>query len=103
MTITAGRARRCCLGRRLSRWCKGPSGRRHRKDGLGYHFHQPIEVAHPQQAESWELRATMSLYRVLQAQGRGEQARRQLAEVYGWFTEGFGTPDLQEARDLLNH
>jgi DNA-binding SARP family transcriptional activator len=66
-------------------------------------FLQAIKVAREQQARSWELRATMSLYRLLQAQGRGEQVRQQLAEVYGWFTEGFNTPDLQEARALLNH
>jgi len=50
---------------------------------------------------SWELRATMSLARLWQRQGKREEARQALAAIYGWFTEGFDTPDLQEARALL--
>jgi predicted ATPase len=49
----------------------------------------------------WELRATVSLARLWQKQGRVDEARQMLAEIYGWFTEGFDTPDLQEARALL--
>ena len=64
-------------------------------------FQRAIEVAKEQQAKSWELRATMSLCRLLQKQGRQEQALRMLAEIYNWFTEGFDTPDLQEAKSLL--
>ncbi|MDH4135584.1 MAG: tetratricopeptide repeat protein, partial [Anaerolineae bacterium] len=64
-------------------------------------FHQAIEVARRQQAKSWELRATVSLCRLWREQGRVDEARQMLAEVYGWFTEGFDTPDLQEARALL--
>jgi predicted ATPase len=64
-------------------------------------FHKAIEVARRQQAKSWELRATMSLCRLWQRQGKREEARQRLAEVYGWFTEGFDTPDLQEAKALL--
>jgi DNA-binding SARP family transcriptional activator/predicted ATPase len=60
-----------------------------------------IEVARCQQAKSWELRATVSLCRQWQKQGRQEEARQLLAEIYGWFTEGFDTPDLQEAQALL--
>ena len=60
-----------------------------------------IEVARRQQAKSWELRATMSLCRLWQRQDKREEARQRLAEVYGWFTEGFDTPDLKEARALL--
>jgi tetratricopeptide (TPR) repeat protein len=60
-----------------------------------------IEVARRQQAKSWELRATTSLCRVWQAQGRTDEAGQMLAEIYAWFTEGFDTPDLQEARALL--
>ncbi len=60
-----------------------------------------IEVARRQQAKSWELRATTSLARLWQSQGKQEEAREALAEVYGWFTEGFDTPDLMEARALL--
>ena len=54
-----------------------------------------------QQAKSWELRAVMSLSRLWQQQGKKEEARHMLAEIYGWFTEGFGTADLQEAKALL--
>jgi len=64
-------------------------------------FHKAIEIARSQQARSWELRVTMSLSRLWQKQGKREEARQLLAEIYGWFTEGFDTPDLQEARVLL--
>ncbi|NVM26883.1 MAG: hypothetical protein HWN70_13335, partial [Desulfobacterales bacterium] len=64
-------------------------------------FHRAIEVARRQSAKSWELRATVSLCRLWRKQGRVDEARQMLAEIYGWFTEGFDTPDLQEARTLL--
>ncbi len=64
-------------------------------------FDKAIEVARRQQAKSWELRATVSLCRLWQQQGKGEEARQRLAAIYGWFTEGFETPDLVEARTLL--
>jgi predicted ATPase/DNA-binding SARP family transcriptional activator len=64
-------------------------------------FRQAIEVARQQQAKSWELRAVMSLCRLWQEQGKREEARQMLAGIYGWFTEGFDTPDLKEARVLL--
>jgi predicted ATPase len=64
-------------------------------------FHKAIEVARRQQAKSWELRATVSLCRLWRQQGRMDEARQMLAEIYGWFTEGFDTPDLQEAKALL--
>ena len=64
-------------------------------------FRQAIEVARRQEAKSWELRATLSLSRLLQKTGRSEEARQFLSEIYAWFTEGFGTPDLKEARALL--
>jgi predicted ATPase len=64
-------------------------------------LHKAIDVAHRQQAKSWELRATTSLARLWQKQGRADEARPMLAEVYGWFTEGFDTRDLQEAKALL--
>jgi predicted ATPase len=64
-------------------------------------FLQAIEVARRQQAKSWELRAAMSLARLWQHQGKREEARKLLAEIYGWFTEGFDTKDLQEAKALL--
>jgi predicted ATPase len=65
-------------------------------------FQHAIEVARRQSAKSWELRATTSLARMWQAQGRVDEARQMLAEVYGWFTEGFDTPDLKEAKALLD-
>lgn len=64
-------------------------------------FRQAIEVARRQQAKSWELRATMSLCRLWQQQGRSAEAREMLATVYGWFSEGFDTPDLKDAQTLL--
>jgi predicted ATPase len=64
-------------------------------------FQRAIEVARQQQAKSWELRAAMSLCRLWQRQGKREEARQLLAGIYGWFTEGFDTPDLKDARALL--
>ena len=64
-------------------------------------FQHAIEVARRQEAKSLELRATVSLGRLWQAQGKSEAARQMLAEIYHWFTEGFETPDLIEARALL--
>jgi predicted ATPase/class 3 adenylate cyclase len=64
-------------------------------------FLQAIEVARKQQAKSWELRAVMSLSRLWQQQSKQAEARHLLAEIYGWFTEGFDTKDLQEAKALL--
>ena len=64
-------------------------------------FHQALDVARRQQAKSLELRAAMSLARLWQQQGKRDEARRLLAEIYGWFTEGFDTADLQEAKALL--
>jgi len=58
-------------------------------------------VAQRQEAKSWELRAAISLARLLRDRGRAAEARDILAPVYAWFTEGFDTPDLQEARALL--
>jgi predicted ATPase len=65
-------------------------------------YHKAIEVAQRQSAKSLELRATMSLARLWRQQGKREEARQMLAEIYGWFTEGFGTADLQEAKALLD-
>ena len=65
------------------------------------YFHQAIAIARHQEAKSWELRAAMSLSRLWQQQGKQKQAHQMLAEIYGWFTEGFDTKDLQEAKALL--
>ena len=64
-------------------------------------FRSAIEIARPQQAKSWELRAVTSLSRLLQKQGKNDEARRMLGEIYGWFTEGFDTADLRDAKTLL--
>ena len=64
-------------------------------------FQKALEIARQQQAKSLELRAVMSLSRLWQRQGRKDEARQILAEIYGWFTEGFDTKDLQEAKALL--
>jgi predicted ATPase len=64
-------------------------------------FCQAIEIARSQSAKSLELRAVTSLSRLLQRQGKKEEARRMLGKIYGWFTEGFETPDLKEAEALL--
>jgi predicted ATPase len=60
-----------------------------------------IKIARRQGTKSWELRATMSLARLWQQRGKTAEARRMLAEIYGWFTEGFDTADLKEAKALL--
>jgi DNA-binding winged helix-turn-helix (wHTH) protein/predicted ATPase len=65
-------------------------------------FHQALAVARRQQAKSWELRAAMSLSRLWQQQGKRAEAHALLAPVYHWFTEGFDTTDLQEAKALLD-
>jgi predicted ATPase len=65
-------------------------------------FHQALAIACRQQAKSWELRAAMSLSRLWQQQGQQGEARELLAPIYGWFTEGFDTADLQEAKALLD-
>jgi predicted ATPase len=64
-------------------------------------FRQALDIARRQQAKSLELRAAMSLSRLRQQQGRHTEAHQILVEVYGWFTEGFETLDLQEAQALL--
>jgi len=64
-------------------------------------FHQALDIARRQQAKSLELRAALSLSRLWQQQGKREDAHQLLAPIYGWFTEGFDTLDLQEARALL--
>jgi predicted ATPase len=64
-------------------------------------FQQALAIARRQQAKSWELRAAMSLSRLWQQRGKRTEARELLAPIYGWFTEGFDTADLQEAKALL--
>jgi predicted ATPase len=65
-------------------------------------FRRAIEVSRQQGAKSWELRATTSLARLLDKQGKRAEAHKMLADIYDWFSEGFDTADLQEARILLD-
>ena len=66
------------------------------------HFEHALTVARQQQAKSWELRAAMSMARLWRDQGKRDEARELLAAVYGWFTEGFDTLDLKDAKALLH-
>ena len=66
------------------------------------YFDRALAVARQQQAKSWELRAAMSMARLWRDQGKRDEARELLAPVYGWFTEGFDTRDLKEAKELLD-
>jgi len=66
------------------------------------YFERALVVARAQQAKSWELRAAMSMARLWRDQGKREEARDLLAPVYGWFTEGFDTLDLKDAKALLD-
>jgi predicted ATPase len=66
------------------------------------YFDQALAVTRKQQAKSWELRAAMSMARLWREQGKLQQAHDLLAPVYGWFTEGFDTLDLKEAKLLLD-
>ena len=66
------------------------------------YFERALAVARAQQAKSWELRTAMSMARLWRGQGKRDEARALLAPVYGWFTEGFDTLDLKEAKALLD-
>jgi predicted ATPase len=65
-------------------------------------FHKALALAQNMNAKVWELRTTTSLARLLSAQGRPDEARLMLAEIYNWFTEGFDMPDLKDAKTLLD-
>jgi TOMM system kinase/cyclase fusion protein len=77
------------------------AGERQRVSEAEACLHQALDVARRQQAKSWELRAATSLSRLWQQQGKRAAAHALLAPIYGWFTEGFDTADLQEAKALL--
>ena len=66
------------------------------------YFELALAVARRSRAKSWELRAAMSMARLWRDQGKRDEARELLAPVYGWFTEGFDTRDLKEAKALLD-
>jgi predicted ATPase len=73
-----------------------------RKDDATACFQQALAITRRQQAKSWALRPAMSLARLWQQEGQRAAAHDLLAPVYGWFTEGFDTADLQEAQVLLD-
>jgi predicted ATPase len=93
------------------RWCEAEVNRiageialaspKHDAAKAEVYFERALSVACDQQAKSWELRAAMSLARLWRDQGKVQQARELLAPVYGWFTEGFDTRDLKDAKALL--
>ncbi|MFZ1094454.1 MAG: hypothetical protein WAN75_35465, partial [Xanthobacteraceae bacterium] len=66
------------------------------------YFGQALVIARAQQAKSWELRVALSMVRLWTARGEPDRATDLLAPVYGWFTEGFDTRDLKEAKALLD-
>ena len=66
------------------------------------YFYRALNIARAQQAKSWELRAAMSMARLWRDQGKRGEARELLAPFYGWFTEGFGTLGLKQAKALLD-
>jgi predicted ATPase len=66
------------------------------------HFERALAIAREQKAKSWELRAATSMARLRRDQGKRDEARDLLAPVYGWFTEGFDTLDLKEAKAVLD-
>ena len=69
---------------------------------LKRYVHKALAIARRQPVKSWELRAAMSLARLWRQQVEQAEIRRLLAEIYGWFIEGFETADLQEAKALLD-
>lgn len=73
----------------------------HDEAEIEHQFQQALAIAREQEAKSLELRATMSLSRLWQQQGRRAEAYEQLSKIYGWFTEGFNTADLRETHAIL--
>jgi predicted ATPase len=109
----------CCIGETMTavettkeKWCEAETNRVGGEIALKSpvpdaakaeaHFERALAVARQQQAKSWELRAAMSMARLWRDQAKRDEARDLLAPVYGWFTEGFDTLDLKEAKDLLD-
>jgi len=76
--------------------------RQRHTEGAEKLYSKALDIAKEQEAKLWELRAAVSLARLRRDQGHRDEARDLLAPVYGWFTEGFDTPDLKEAKALLD-
>jgi predicted ATPase len=98
----AGRTRERWLEAELNRYKGELLLRQGRAETAEELYRKALNIAEEQAAKLWELRATMSLARLRRDQGRRAEARDLLAPVYGWFTEGFGTPDLKDAKALLD-
>ena len=103
---------RCEEPTRLQTFVAPEESRRKSRSLTALSFTQPRRVgkwkfaqnlARQQQAKSWKLRAAMSLACLWRSQGKPQQARELLAPAYGWFTEGFDTRDLKDAKELLDH
>jgi predicted ATPase/class 3 adenylate cyclase len=86
---------------RLLGEAKLASGEQDSRSNASAHFHRALGIAREQQGRMFELRASMSLARLWRTMGRTEDARTLVQAIYGWFTEGFDTPDLTEARALI--
>jgi predicted ATPase len=92
----AGEAELCRMSGEIARITPSPSG-----SSAEACFERALAISRQQQAKSWELRAAMSMARLWRDQGKVREARELLAPVFGWFTEGFDTRDLKEAKALL--
>jgi predicted ATPase len=88
-------------GELMLKQCRGEGLQAESRMEAETYFHRALDTARRQRARSFELRATLSLARLWQKQGKRAEARSTLADIYGRFTEGFGTADLQEAKTLL--
>ena len=93
--------RRRHTGPRRSGYAANSGSNRGRPELAEADFREAIALAQKMGAKAWELRATMSLARMLARQGRRDEARTMLADIYNWFTEGFDTADLKDAKVLL--
>jgi tetratricopeptide (TPR) repeat protein len=91
-----------CAGGELARYRPAANGEQADPHAAEAHFGRALAIARAQQARSWELRASVSLARLWAERGERQRALDLLAPVYGWFTEGFATPDLVEAKALLD-
>ena len=92
----------CTDSRANSCWRRQALGYREKTQEAEACFQRAIVIARQQEAKSWELRAATSLAHLWQQQGKTTEARALLAPVYNWFTEGFDTADLKDAKTLLN-
>jgi predicted ATPase len=99
---TGGRSWDAELNRRKGELLLIEQSKKHKVDEAVECFQNALNIARRQQAKSFELRAAMSLSRLWQQQGKKVEAHQLLSDIYGWFTEGFDTADLKEAKVLLD-